>query len=62
MNPKLAEVFIFAVINLCSGMELTREQSLMALHIAMFGDSDKEPLEEKFTLQDFGGGTEGGET
>ena len=60
VNPKLAEVFVFAAINMCSDMGLTRQESLRALHLSMFAESDRQPLKDRLTLADFGG-AEGGE-
>lgn len=62
VNPKLAELFVFAAINMCADLALTREESLRAVNVCMFGDSDKQPLRESLTLADFGGGKDGGST
>jgi hypothetical protein len=62
VDSKLAEVFIFGAINMCADLGLTREESLIALHLCMFGESEKQPLTDKFTLMDFGGGEGGGDT
>ncbi|XP_076464346.1 NADP-dependent oxidoreductase domain-containing protein 1-like [Babylonia areolata] len=59
VNPKLAEVFLFASVNMCSDLGLTCEESLRALHLSMFGESERQPLKDHLTMADFGAG-EGG--
>ncbi|KAL8613758.1 hypothetical protein ACOMHN_029615 [Nucella lapillus] len=58
VKPKLAETFLFAAVNMCSDLGLTRPETLRALHLSMFGENEREPLKDHLTLADFGG-TEG---
>ena len=51
---KLGEVMVYAFLNMCSHLGLSRVEAVMTLHSVVFGDCEKYPLKEKFQLEDFG--------
>ncbi|KAK3094039.1 hypothetical protein FSP39_023312 [Pinctada imbricata] len=46
-SDKLLELMIFAVLNLCTALQLTKVESLGVLHTVTFRDSDKDKLREE---------------
>ncbi|XP_067681769.1 NADP-dependent oxidoreductase domain-containing protein 1-like [Haliotis asinina] len=46
-------VMVYAFLNMCSSLGMGRQDSLDALHMVMFGETDKEPIDDRLRVEHF---------